>query len=70
MTGTTLRPVSSPCLSLFIAAALVCFSLTGHAAKLKATADIKGCTTPLITGNATLTEEMTEEGIKEVTIHL
>ena len=33
-------------------------------------ADIKGCTDASISGSATLTEEMTDEGIKEVTIHL
>jgi Cu-Zn family superoxide dismutase len=35
-----------------------------------ATADIKGCNDAGISGNATLTEEKTDEGIKEVTIHL
>lgn len=65
-------PLKSACpvrVSLF-AAALACFSLPGHAAGLTATADIKGCTDANISGNATLTEETTDEGIKEVTIHL
>jgi len=60
----------SACLSLFAAAALACLSLPGYAAKLTATADIKGCTDASISGSATLTEEKTDEGIKEVTIHL
>lgn len=62
---------SSPaCLSLFAVAVLVCISLPGHAAKITAKADIKGCTDANISGSATLIEEMTDEGIKEVTIHL
>jgi len=62
---------SSPaCLSLFTVAVLVCISLPGHAAKITAKADIKGCTDANISGSATLIEEMTDEGIKEVTIHL
>ena len=60
----------SACLSLFAAAALACLSLPGYAAKLSATAEIKGCTDANISGSATLTEENTDEGIKEVTIHL
>ena len=57
-------------IAVFIATLLTCFSLPGNAAKLTATADIKGCTDPSISGNATLTEEITEEGIKEVSISL
>ena len=56
--------------SLFSAIVLVCISLPGYATKLTATADIKGCTNASISGSATLTEEMTDEGIKAVTIHL
>ena len=67
---TTTKSTSSACRSLFAAAALSCFSLPSYAAKLTATADIKGCTDPGISGSATLTEEKTSEGIKEVTIHL
>ena len=70
MIETTMKSASPVCLSLFAAAALACFTLPGYAAKLTATADIKGCTDAGISGNATLTEEMTDEGIKEVTIHL
>jgi len=61
---------SPACFSLFAAAALTCLSLPGYAAKLTATADIKGCTDAGISGSATLTEEKTDEGIKEVTIHI
>jgi Cu-Zn family superoxide dismutase len=49
---------------------LLCFSLPGQAANLTATADIKGCSDPNISGSATLTEEMTDEGIREVTVVL
>ena len=58
------------CLSLFGATALACLSLPGHAAKVTAEADIKGCTDAAISGTATLTEEKTDEGVKEVTIQL
>lgn len=70
MIAIPLKFVSPNRVSLFAAAALTCFSLTGLAAKLTATADIKGCTDAMISGRARLTEEQTEEGIKEVTIHL
>jgi len=70
MIETPLKSASITCLSLFAVAALACIPLPGYAAKLAATADIKGCTDASISGNATLTEEMTDEGIKEVTIHL
>jgi Cu-Zn family superoxide dismutase len=70
MIKTPVKSASPACLSLFAAAVLACISLPGHAAKLAATADIKGCTDANISGSATLTEEMTDEGIKEVTIHL
>ena len=64
------KSASPACLSLCAAAALVCFSLPGHASKLTATADIKGCTDASISGRATFKEKVTDEGIKEVTIHL
>lgn len=66
----TKTQVKSACLSLFTTTALACLSLPGYAAKLTATADIKGCTDAGISGSATLTEEKTDEGIKEITIHL
>jgi len=37
---------------------------------LRAAADIKGCTNPAITGTATLVEQTTPEGIKEVTVEM
>jgi hypothetical protein len=49
---------------------LVCLSLPGHAAKVTAAAEIKGYTDPAISGSATPTQEKTDEGIREVTIHL
>jgi Cu-Zn family superoxide dismutase len=70
MNEPTMKSASPACLSLFAAAVLVCLSLPGYAAKMRASADIKGCTSELISGSATLTEENTEEGIKEVTIRL
>jgi len=64
------KPASAVCLPLFAAAALACISLPAHAAKLNAAADIKGCTDAGISGQATLREEVSDEGIKEVTISL
>lgn len=40
------------------------------AADMKATAEIKGCTDPAISGTATLVEQTTAEGIKEVTVEM
>jgi len=37
---------------------------------LRAVADMKGCTNPAITGTATLAEQVTAEGVKEVTVEL
>ncbi len=62
--------VKSTCISLFATTVLACFSLPSYAAKLTASADLKGCTDAGVSGTATLTEEQTDEGIKEVTIHL
>lgn len=70
MIETAKKSISPAGLLLFTAAALACFSLPGYAAKLTATADIKGCTDAGISGSATLTEQKTDEGIKEVTIYL
>ena len=41
-----------------------------HEGGLKATAEIKGCTSPDIKGTATLVEQTTPEGIKEVTVEM
>jgi Cu-Zn family superoxide dismutase len=70
MIETPHNSANTTSVSLLAAAALVCISLPGYAAKLTATADIKGCSDANISGSATLTEKMTDEGIKEVTIHL
>jgi len=37
---------------------------------LKATAEMKGCTNPAITGTASLLEQVTPEGVKEVAVEL
>ena len=54
------------------AAAFICLpalaGADGHA--LKATAEIKGCTDPNITGKAKLIEKTSAEGIKEVTVKM
>ena len=70
MTKTPPKPATSACLFLFAAAVLAGFWSPSHAAKLTATADIVGCTNKAIKGSATLTEEITNEGIKEVTVSL
>ena len=64
------RSTGSVSRSLFSAATLLCVALPAEAGKVTATADIRGCEDARIWGSATLTEEKTEEGIKEVTIHL
>jgi Cu-Zn family superoxide dismutase len=38
--------------------------------EMKASAEIKGCENPAISGTATLTEQVTPEGIKEVTVEM
>ncbi|MGA7983339.1 MAG: superoxide dismutase family protein [Chromatiaceae bacterium] len=54
---------------MLIAATLLALGPTMAAAEgMKATADIKGCNDPNITGTATLTEQVTPEGIKEVKV--
>jgi Cu-Zn family superoxide dismutase len=70
MIETPPKSASTTWVSLSAAAVMACISLPGHAVILTATADIKGCTDASISGRATLREEMTDEGIKEVTIHL
>ena len=64
------KQVKYACFYLFTATATICLALPTHAAKLTASANIKGCTDPAITGSATLSEESTDEGIKQVTVHL
>jgi Cu-Zn family superoxide dismutase len=45
-------------------------SATAAADGLSATAEIKGCTNPAISGTATLVEQVTPEGVKEVTVEM
>lgn len=51
-------------------AALTMSVSAAHANDLKAMAEIKGCTDPNITGTATLSEQLSAEGIKEVAIEI
>jgi len=53
---------------LFVAAALA--PAIAAAGEMRATADMKGCTSASVTGTATLVEQVTPEGIKEVTVEL
>ena len=54
---------------LIVACALVVPAVTA-AEGLGAVADLKGCTNAAISGKATLQEQVTPEGIKEVTVEL
>ena len=54
---------------LIVACALVVPAVTA-AEGLAAVADLKGCTNAAISGKATLQEQVTPEGIKEVTVEL
>lgn len=59
--------------SALLALAVTSFALASPAAAadgMKATADIKGCTDAGISGKATLTEQTTPEGVKEVTVEM
>jgi len=55
-----------------VAVAVVAVLASGAtwAEEMRATADLKGCTNPAITGTATLVEQVTAEGIKEVTVEM
>jgi len=65
------KPVMRTTSGLAAAAALVLLGMPAvHAEGLAATAEIKGCTDPAIHGTATLTEQVTPEGIKEVTVEM
>ena len=70
MNTTTLSRIGTACLALAAATGGVAFATTAHAGKLTASAEIRGCTDPAISGLGTLTEETSAEGIKEVTVHL
>lgn len=56
--------------SLLVFAAVVLLPVVASAGEMRASADIKGCTDPKIAGNATLVEQVTAEGVKEVTVEL
>lgn len=58
--------------SVTVAGSLVAALLMAGASAdaLRATADIKGCANPAITGTATLVEQTTPEGVKEVTVEM
>lgn len=57
--------------STLAAAVLVTLAAASASADgLKATAEMKGCTNPAITGTATLVEQTTPEGVKEVTVEM
>jgi len=46
------------------------WSAAASAEGLKAVAEMKGCTNPAISGTATLVEQTTPEGVKEVTVEM
>lgn len=52
------------------AAAVALGAPIAHAEGMQATAAIKGCTDPNISGTATLTEQVSAEGIKEVVVEI
>jgi Cu-Zn family superoxide dismutase len=56
--------------NLAVTALLVCVSVPAGADELQATAEIRGCTDPGISGKATLKEKTSSEGIKEVTVKM
>lgn len=65
------RPMTSTGRLQFAAAAIAALAAsTATADGLQAVAEIKGCANPAITGTATLLEQTTPEGIKEVTVEL
>ena len=53
-----------------ILAGLIALPAIAAADGLAAVADVKGCTNAAITGTATLKEQVTPEGVKEVTVEL
>jgi Cu-Zn family superoxide dismutase len=65
------RPMTSTGRLQFAAVAIAALAAASATADgLRAVAEIKGCTNPAITGTATLVEQTTPEGIKEVTVEL
>jgi len=63
----TMRKLSG---MISVAALLTVGASAAQAGGMTATAEIKGCTDPNIHGTATLTEQVTPEGIKEVTVEM
>jgi Cu-Zn family superoxide dismutase len=59
-----------PALRMMIAGLLLVPVIATADGAAKAVADIKGCTNAAITGTATLQEQVTPEGVKEVTVKL
>ena len=57
-------------LPLSLAAALLLGTVGAQAGGMQAAAEIKGCTDPNISGTATLTEQVTPEGVKEVVVKM
>ena len=57
-------------LAAFVATVVVLLAANVQADAMTAVAEIKGCENPLIAGTATLTEEVTPEGIKEVRVEM
>ena len=56
--------------SLLVFAAVVLGPAAASAGEMRASAEIKGCTDTKVAGNATLVEQVTPEGVKEVTVEL
>jgi len=53
-----------------VAALVLAFPALASADGQRAVAEMKGCTSPAIAGTATLVEQVTAEGVKEVTVEL
>jgi len=51
-------------------AAVVLVPAVASAGEMRASAEMKGCTDPKVSGTATLVEQVTPEGVKEVTVEL
>lgn len=66
--NTTTRFLPRSTLAAFVLVTLA--AATASADGMKATAEMKGCTNPAITGTATLVEQTTPEGVKEVTVEM
>jgi Cu-Zn family superoxide dismutase len=56
--------------SFIVAAAVLLAPAAASADGMRASAEMKGCTDPKVAGQATLVEQVTPEGIKEVAVEL